>query len=75
MRLASYIGEAQKRWVRGIQTRVDVTASVLGSMKEVKMLGFSDIVTKLVQDLRVSELQLSKAYRRLLCLRVFIGKP
>lgn len=32
-RLANYMGQAQKRWVRGIQTRVDVTASVLGSMK------------------------------------------
>jgi len=38
------------------------------------MLGFSDIITNLIQDLRVRELKLSKAYRRLLCLRVFIGK-
>jgi hypothetical protein len=38
------------------------------------MLGLSDIVTKTVQDLRVRELKLSKAYRRLICLRVFIGK-
>ncbi|KAB5515468.1 P-loop containing nucleoside triphosphate hydrolase protein [Coniochaeta sp. 2T2.1] len=73
MQLAKYIGQAQKRWVRGIQTRVDVTASVLGSMKEVKMLGFSDVVAKIVQDLRVEELKLSKRYRKLICLRVFIG--
>lgn len=33
MQLANYIGNAQKIWVRGIQKRVDVTASVLGSMK------------------------------------------
>ena len=31
--LAQFIGMAKKRWVRGIQTRVDVTASVLASMK------------------------------------------
>ncbi|KAF4625089.1 hypothetical protein G7Y89_g13080 [Cudoniella acicularis] len=73
MRLAKYIGNAQKIWVRGIQTRVDVTASVLGSMKEVKMLGLLDIVTKMVQDLRVRELKLSKRYRRLFCLQLFIG--
>ncbi|OIW33171.1 P-loop containing nucleoside triphosphate hydrolase protein [Coniochaeta ligniaria NRRL 30616] len=73
MRLSNHIGQAQKRWVRGIQTRVDVTASVLGSMKEIKMLGFADMVDTTVQNLRVRELKLSKAYRRLLCLRVFIG--
>jgi hypothetical protein len=33
MQLAKHMGKAQKRWVRGIQTRVDVTASMLGSMK------------------------------------------
>jgi ATP-binding cassette, subfamily C (CFTR/MRP), member 1 len=31
--IAKYIANAQKRWVRGIQTRIDVTASMLGSMK------------------------------------------
>ena len=31
--MAQYIGNAQKRWIEGIQTRVDVTASMLGSMK------------------------------------------
>lgn len=33
LQLANYMGNAQKRWVRGVQTRVDVTASMLGSMK------------------------------------------
>lgn len=31
--MAKYMGNAQKIWIQGIQTRVDVTASVLGSMK------------------------------------------
>jgi hypothetical protein len=31
--IAKYIANAQRRWVRGIQTRIDVTASMLGSMK------------------------------------------
>lgn len=33
MTLARYIGNAQKIWIQGIQTRVDSTASMLGSMK------------------------------------------
>ncbi|KAL2015583.1 hypothetical protein VTK56DRAFT_5216 [Thermocarpiscus australiensis] len=73
MQLAKHIGNAQKKWVRGVQTRVDVTASMLGSMKEVKMLAFSDVLTDMVQDLRVKELKLSKDYRKLLCLRVLLG--
>jgi len=31
--MARYIGNAQKIWIQGIQTRVAVTASMLGSMK------------------------------------------
>lgn len=38
------------------------------------MLGLSDTVTKMVQSLRVKELNLSKRYRMLLCIRVFIGQ-
>jgi hypothetical protein len=31
--MAKYMGNAQKIWIEGIQTRVDVTASILSSMK------------------------------------------
>lgn len=31
--ITKYIGRAQRVWNEGIQTRVDVTASMLGSMK------------------------------------------
>lgn len=33
IKISSYIGEAQKRWNEGIQTRVDVTTAMLSSMK------------------------------------------
>jgi hypothetical protein len=33
LQLAQFIGPAKKRWMKGIQTRVDVTAAVLASMK------------------------------------------
>lgn len=38
------------------------------------MLGLSDIVTSMIQNLRVTELDLSKQYRRLLAIQTFIGK-
>ncbi|KAL6364357.1 hypothetical protein LRP88_01755 [Fusarium phalaenopsidis] len=66
MQLAKHMGKAQKRWVRGIQTRVDVTASMLGSMKEVKMLGLTDVLNNMVQNLRIKELKLSKKARKLI---------
>jgi hypothetical protein len=31
--LSAYVGKSQKIWNQGIQTRVDVTTSILGSMK------------------------------------------
>jgi ABC-type multidrug transport system fused ATPase/permease subunit len=71
--MAKFVAHAQKRWMRGIQTRVDVTATMLGSMKSVKMLGFTDWLADIVQGLRVSELQEAKLYRRLLVLRVFFA--
>ncbi|WAO95847.1 Hypothetical protein NCS54_01349200 [Fusarium falciforme] len=72
MQLAKHMGKAQKRWMRGIQTRVDVTASMLGSMKEVKMLGLTDVLNSMVQNLRIKELKLSKKARKLLVLRLLL---
>ncbi|KAL2851083.1 P-loop containing nucleoside triphosphate hydrolase protein [Aspergillus pseudoustus] len=73
LQLARFIGMAKKKWMRGIQTRVDVTASVLASMKEVKMLGLIDLVANMIQGLRIAELDLSKQYRRLLTVQIFIA--
>jgi ATP-binding cassette subfamily C (CFTR/MRP) protein 1 len=33
LQLAQFIGSSKKKWMRGIQTRVEVTASILASMK------------------------------------------
>ncbi|WQF78674.1 Putative AAA+ ATPase domain, ABC transporter type 1, transmembrane domain-containing protein [Colletotrichum destructivum] len=80
--LAQFIGMAKKRWMMGIQTRVDVTAYVLasikatvliGSLQEAKMLGLSDIVANTIQNLRNTELDLSKQYRRLLTIQTSIA--
>ncbi|TGO08777.1 hypothetical protein BTUL_0192g00110 [Botrytis tulipae] len=71
--MANWMGNAQKIWIRGIQTRIDITASMLGSMKAVKMLGFTDSLTTMVQSLRVKEVHLSQLFRRLLCGRVFLA--
>ena len=73
MSMAKFMGHAQKIWMESIQTRVDVTASMLGSMKSVKMLGFTDWLACIVQGLRVKELKEAKLFRKLLILRVFLA--
>ncbi|KAI9645295.1 hypothetical protein NHQ30_006030 [Ciborinia camelliae] len=71
--MANWMGNAQKIWIEGIQTRIDVTASMLGSMKAVKMLGFTNPLTTMIQSLRVKEVYLSELFRRLFCARVFLA--
>lgn len=71
--MAKSMRRAQRIWMKSIQTRVDVTSTMLGSMKSVKMLGFTDWLAGIVQGLRVSELQEAKLFRRLLILRVFLA--
>lgn len=69
--VAKLMSHAQKIWMQGIQTRVDVTATMLGSMKSVKMLGFTDWLTELVQGLRVTELKVARMFRKLLIFQTF----
>ncbi len=38
------------------------------------MLGFTAILTDIIQGLRITELKLSNLFRRLLCVRVFLGE-
>lgn len=59
MQLANHMGRAQKKWVRGIQTRVDVTASMLGSMK---VSAWSQLLALVVNSLLGS--QNARTYRR-----------
>ncbi|KAJ5280064.1 hypothetical protein N7478_005436 [Penicillium angulare] len=73
MSIAKVMERAQQIWMRSIQTRVDSTATMLGSMKSVKMLGFTDWLAGIIQGLRVAELEESKLFRRLLMLRVFLA--
>ncbi|KAJ5701344.1 hypothetical protein N7488_008892 [Penicillium malachiteum] len=73
MSIGKWMGRGQQIWMKSIQTRVDSTATMLGSMKSVKMLGFTDWLARLIQGLRVDELQEAKLLRRLLCFRVFLA--
>lgn len=55
------------------QLGMDSKPGLLTAFKSVKMLGFTAILTTIIQGLRVTELRLSTLFRKLLCVRVFFG--
>lgn len=66
--MAKVIGPAQRDWMQAMQERISDTTSVLGSMKETKMLGLVDSCSKALQDLLDNEMVKSIAFRRVLSL-------
>ncbi|KAH8805003.1 P-loop containing nucleoside triphosphate hydrolase protein [Xylogone sp. PMI_703] len=67
------IAPSQKAWFEAVQTRVNMTSETLSSMKGVKFTGLTDKVTQLIQFLRTKELSISRKYRKLRVLTVFIA--
>ncbi|TKW58921.1 Multidrug resistance-associated protein 1 [Colletotrichum tanaceti] len=65
VRAAGFVTARQKVWLEAIQVRINFTAHTLGSMRSVKMLGLSNKFESLIQGMRVTELDLSKRFRRL----------
>ncbi|KAH0431618.1 ABC transporter [Colletotrichum camelliae] len=65
VKAAGFVTARQKVWLEAIQARVNFTAHALGSMRSVKMLGLSNKFESLIQGMRVTELDLSKKFRRL----------
>lgn len=73
-KLSKHMGPAMKDWNAAIQVRTSITSKVLGQMKEVKMLGYSERWSTKIQDKRVHELQQSKKFRTLIAYMNVLGK-
>ncbi|KAK6207066.1 hypothetical protein LQW54_007494 [Pestalotiopsis sp. IQ-011] len=65
VKAAGFVTPRQKVWLEAIQARINFTAHALGSMRSVKMLGLSRKFESVIQGMRVTELDLSKKFRRL----------
>lgn len=61
--LTKYMGPAMKAWNDAIQRRVSASSSIIGSIKEVKMLGMIESWLEEIQRLRIRELDFSKRFR------------
>ncbi|KJZ80040.1 hypothetical protein HIM_00754 [Hirsutella minnesotensis 3608] len=72
-RLSNYMGPAMKAWNEAIQQRISTTSSVIGSAKEVKMLGMAEPWVLSLQSLRVTELQRSKRFRTFIAYMNVLG--
>ncbi|KAH8131304.1 hypothetical protein FP744_10009106 [Trichoderma asperellum] len=66
--LMNFIGNAQRDWMALVQKRVGLTATVIASMKNLKISGISSSVSDFVQKLRVEELVAGVRFRK-----IFIG--
>ncbi|PHH80624.1 hypothetical protein CDD80_627 [Ophiocordyceps camponoti-rufipedis] len=62
-RVAQGMGPAKALWNSNVQKRVSTTSSALGQIKGIKMMGIEDRISRLIQSLRVFELDSSKSFR------------
>lgn len=68
--MASLAVGQQRIWIQSIQKRIGETATMLGSMKAVKMLGLEKRSTNTIRNLRTSEIEKAKRFRTLTVLTV-----
>ena len=61
--VAKSIGNRQGSWAAAVQKRVAMTSSMLGSMKSVKMMGLSTMLTDTIHNQRLRELKLGAKFR------------
>ncbi|CAD0089765.1 unnamed protein product [Aureobasidium vineae] len=68
-----FAGDSQRAWMTGVQKRVGLTATVIGSMKNLKLSGLSQAVESFIQNLRVEELASGARFRKLVIIAAFLG--
>lgn len=64
----------QATWMQAVRERVAFTSNWLDMSKAVKMLGISEPVSRIAQQLRVRELNLQKQFRRSFVTMNLVGK-
>lgn len=62
--LINFTGDSQRSWMAGVQKRVGLTATVIASMKNLKISGLSVAISDFVQNLRVEELAAGARFRK-----------
>ncbi|CAG8022334.1 unnamed protein product [Penicillium salamii] len=68
--MGSAISVRQKHWLGATEKRINFTTSILGSIRNVKVLGLTRTMSSMIEGLRTEELETSKKFRRLQSLRI-----
>lgn len=71
-RLTTATRLAQKAWIEKVQERLRITSSMLNDMKAVKMLGLTQVLFSVIQGARRTEIQTSRAFRKLKVLNILL---
>lgn len=71
--LMNWTGDAQKAWMSGVQKRVGLTATVISSMKNLRISGLTVHVGDFVQKLRVDELARGVRWRKIFITEAMLG--
>ncbi|KIM98582.1 hypothetical protein OIDMADRAFT_181890 [Oidiodendron maius Zn] len=71
--LMRFTGDSQRAWMARVQKRVGLTATVISSMKNLKLSGLSGAVSDFVQKLRVEELAAASRFRKISIIAALFG--
>ncbi|PYH94822.1 putative ABC multidrug transporter [Aspergillus ellipticus CBS 707.79] len=71
--LINFTGDSQRAWMAGVQKRVGLTATVIASMKNLKIGGLTAAVGDFVQKLRVEELAAGARFRKIFIVAALFG--
>lgn len=71
--LVNFTGDSQRAWMARVQTRIGLTATIIASMKNLKISGLSAAVGDFVQKLRVEELAAGARFRRIFIVAALLG--
>ncbi|PYH92309.1 multidrug resistance-associated protein [Aspergillus ellipticus CBS 707.79] len=68
--MGNAVSVRQKTWLQATEMRINFTSEVLGSIRNVKFLGLTEIMSDEIEALRLSELQISKKFRQVQTIRI-----
>jgi ATP-binding cassette, subfamily C (CFTR/MRP), member 1 len=71
--MAGLANKYQVAWVEKTERRIGIISNMLGHMKGIKMLGLTDKIGRLMQKLRIEELQQAQKMRALMSVLAGFG--
>lgn len=71
--MGNMVSDRQKKWLEATEKRINLTSSIVGSIRNVKALGLSEVMQDMIDSSRQDELRISKRFRRTQTIRVCTG--